>query len=590
MKKSIGIILMVLLFLSMATGLGIAIGALVSQEASENNTPYIKDGNWWIGDTDTGVRAEPSITIEDGYWCINGVKTDYKAEGEDGSNTVVTIGEDGYWYINGVKTDVKAEGTTGPVGPGGHDAEVTIGEDGYWYINGIKTNVKAEGLSVGVKVEDGWLYVKQGDGAYEPSWNLEYSAATPEECAKVVVDQKVDELEALLNDEQSDAVKEIIEKAIEEVKATDTTAVDSVDKLNQLVDSLEDLISDTVTEVETQVAKEVTVIVNLESVQIEKYIVEKGTAIVEPTCQAKEGYTLQWYCGTDKYDFATLVNDDLVINGVYEANTYSIEYYVDGNKLAQVDEYKFGEDAVVTVANPEKEGYTFIGWVDVNNAEYVTIKMPVNGITLYANFEANTYVVDYDLNYDAADLEDDEVVYGAAYELVKPYRQGYEFVGWYYNGQLVASEDAAWLIASDVVLVAEWKGFSLNNTVESNKVKFDVTAIDNGQIENANTIEITLKVKTAEVTELAGTSLVAGSKDLSVKSSVGGEYTVYVVTFYAEGDLTVATSQFAELVVTLADGVDTATLEVVEVAVSGSGEYLGAYDVEYNSSIVVERN
>ncbi len=56
------------------------------------------------------------------------------SNGEDGS--VVTIGEDGYWYIDGVKTDVKAKGEDGTDGTNGTDGEDgKDGEDG----NGIKS-------------------------------------------------------------------------------------------------------------------------------------------------------------------------------------------------------------------------------------------------------------------------------------------------------------------------------------------------------------------------------------------------------------------------------------------------------------------
>lgn len=45
----------------------------------------------------------------------------------DASN-IPSIGPDGYWYVDGVKTEYKAEGSV-----------ISIGADGYWYINGVKT-------------------------------------------------------------------------------------------------------------------------------------------------------------------------------------------------------------------------------------------------------------------------------------------------------------------------------------------------------------------------------------------------------------------------------------------------------------------
>jgi len=100
----------------------------------------------------------PTIEIsEDGYWVINGEKTEYKAEGKDGadgSTPLIKISPDGYWVINGVKTEYKAVGSDGKDGADGEDGKdgedgftptVEISEDGYWVINGVKTEHKAVG-------------------------------------------------------------------------------------------------------------------------------------------------------------------------------------------------------------------------------------------------------------------------------------------------------------------------------------------------------------------------------------------------------------------------------------------------------------
>ena len=86
----------------------------------------------------------PTIEIsDDGYWVINGVKTEHKAtgeDGEDGETPTIEISDDGYWIINGVKTEYKA------VGEDGNDGEtptIEISDDGYWVINGVKTEHKA---------------------------------------------------------------------------------------------------------------------------------------------------------------------------------------------------------------------------------------------------------------------------------------------------------------------------------------------------------------------------------------------------------------------------------------------------------------
>jgi len=152
------------------------------QLGKDGLTPYIKDGSWWIGDSntqipstgedgksayelsgfdgtidewlaslkgekgdtgETGPQGEPgkdgvTPTIEisdDGFWIINNELTTNKAIGENGITPTIEISTDGYWVINREKTQVVAKGKDGSV--------VTIGEDDYWYIDGKKTEYKA---------------------------------------------------------------------------------------------------------------------------------------------------------------------------------------------------------------------------------------------------------------------------------------------------------------------------------------------------------------------------------------------------------------------------------------------------------------
>jgi hypothetical protein len=85
---------------------------------------------------DSGAQ---NITIsEDGYWVINGEKTDVKAKGEDGKNgtsPTVEISEDGYWVINGEKTDTRAQGKDGKDGENGKDGNNAVPSDSDEYIH-----------------------------------------------------------------------------------------------------------------------------------------------------------------------------------------------------------------------------------------------------------------------------------------------------------------------------------------------------------------------------------------------------------------------------------------------------------------------
>ena len=132
----------------------------------DGETPYIgENGNWWIGFTDTKVKAagtdgkdgekgedgETPYIGENGNWWIGETDTGVKAvatDGADGTNgadgLTPSIGENGNWWIGATDTGVKAAGTDGTNGTNGADGLTpSIGENGNWWIGATDTGVKA---------------------------------------------------------------------------------------------------------------------------------------------------------------------------------------------------------------------------------------------------------------------------------------------------------------------------------------------------------------------------------------------------------------------------------------------------------------
>ncbi len=129
----------------------------------------------------------PTITIsEDGYWMINGVKSNVKATGEEGQK-----GKDGVSIQNIEKTSTSGsvdtytitysdgststfkvtngvdgnQGIQGEKGEDGRTPTISISEDGYWVIDGVKSTVLAQGIKgdTGDKGDSGepgtkWIY------------------------------------------------------------------------------------------------------------------------------------------------------------------------------------------------------------------------------------------------------------------------------------------------------------------------------------------------------------------------------------------------------------------------------------------------
>ena len=88
---------------------------------ADGKTPFIgENGNWWIGDTDTGVKAAGQ----------NG------ENGTDGKNgDTPFIGYNGNWWIGDTDTGVKAAGTNGENGKNGKDGKDGLCA-GYFAANG----------------------------------------------------------------------------------------------------------------------------------------------------------------------------------------------------------------------------------------------------------------------------------------------------------------------------------------------------------------------------------------------------------------------------------------------------------------------
>ncbi len=125
------------------------IGGVQTELPSRGNdgqSPHIGDnGNWFIGNNDLGVPARgqdgktPSFRIENGNLQVSfgeDVWQDLgRVVGENGLTPV--IGENGNWWLGDLDTGVSASGANG--------ATPHIGENGNWWIGNTDTGVKAIG-------------------------------------------------------------------------------------------------------------------------------------------------------------------------------------------------------------------------------------------------------------------------------------------------------------------------------------------------------------------------------------------------------------------------------------------------------------
>ena len=160
-----------------------------------------------------------------------------------------------------------------------------------------------------------------------------------------------------------------------------------------------------------------------------------GSEIVLRDEPVKEGHTFSGWNEAPE----TMPAEDIVIEGSFSVNSYSITYKVDGEVYA-TDSIAYGCEIVLR-DEPTKEGHTFSGWSDVPET------MPANDITIEGTFSINSYTVTFMIDgevYETATVE-----FGAEIELpTPPEKEGYIFGGW------VGVPDS--MPAQDVVIEGEY--------------------------------------------------------------------------------------------------------------------------------------
>ena len=114
------------------TDTGVKAGGADGKDGTDGLTPTIgENGNWWIGDTDTGVKAAAAdgrdgADGKDGVDGKDGANGKDGVDGKDGTDgaqgapgLTPSIGGNGNWWLGNTDTGVRAAGTTGATGAAG---------------------------------------------------------------------------------------------------------------------------------------------------------------------------------------------------------------------------------------------------------------------------------------------------------------------------------------------------------------------------------------------------------------------------------------------------------------------------------------
>ncbi|MBO4589882.1 MAG: InlB B-repeat-containing protein [Bacteroidaceae bacterium] len=112
---------------------------------------------------------------------------------------------------------------------------------------------------------------------------------------------------------------------------------------------------------------------------------------------------------------------DISVYGSFSINTYYLTYYVDGEQYKQ-EGIVYGA-SVLAEGEPEKEGHTFSGWSEIPET------MPAHDVDVVGSFAVNTYHITYEI--DGEVYYEEDLAFGTTIVVKEaPEKEGYSFSGW----------------------------------------------------------------------------------------------------------------------------------------------------------------
>ena len=183
--------------------------------------------------------------------------------------------------------------------------------------------------------------------------------------------------------------------------------------------------------------------------------------------------------GQEVSNLTTQANGQVTLYAVWEANKYQVVFDSNtGSGNMENQEFTYGQEQQLKENQFTKEGYTFKGWNTQANGEgqayadqaSVSYLATEGQVTLYAQWQANKYVVIFDKNAASAtgNMPNQEWTYDSEFALNKNTydNAGFKFIGWaeepdgevvYQDGATISNNfEKRARIAGNVTLYAKW--------------------------------------------------------------------------------------------------------------------------------------
>ena len=253
-----------------------------------------------------------------------------------------------------------------------------------------------------------------------------------------------------------------------------------------------------------------------------------GTSIAAPADPTREGYT---FIGWDREIPTTMPAENMTVTAQWEINRYTTTFdAAGGSEIAPITQ-DYGT-AIVSPADPTREGYTFIGW-----DREIPETMPAGNMTVTAQWEINRYTITFDAagGSEIAPITQD---YGTAIvSPADPTREGYTFIGW-------DMEIPTTMPAENMTLKARWrdtekptgeiiigtdKWHEFLNTHTFGLFFKETQTVTINAADNSGTVFISYLVTDRDLSETELGFLVYRAYEEPFRIDPNGEYIVYVM-------------------------------------------------------------
>ena len=253
-----------------------------------------------------------------------------------------------------------------------------------------------------------------------------------------------------------------------------------------------------------------------------------GTEITAPDNPTRKGYTFK---GWDKEIPETMPAENITVKAQWEVNQYTITFDTNGGSEIAPITQDYGTE-ITAPDNPTRKGYTFKGW-----DKEIPRTMPVENITVKAQWEINQYTITFDTNggSEIAPITQD---YGTEITAPdNPTRKGYTFKGW-------DKEIPKAMPAENITITARWKdtekptGEIIIGTNKWNQFLNELTfgiffkdtqEVTINAVDNSGVVFVSYLVTDKELSEAELNSLVFRAYEEPFCIDPNGEYIVYVM-------------------------------------------------------------